>query len=50
MAFEDRGFSLIELMVVCATDGTSPECARNSGYTITGTHSDGGEPVVRTFP
>ncbi|MDA0789256.1 MAG: type II secretion system protein [Proteobacteria bacterium] len=41
---------LVTYVVACATDGaTSPECARGSGYTITATHSQGGDPVVRTF-
>lgn len=41
---------LITFVAVCAVDGvTSPECARTSGYTITATHSDGGDDVVRSF-
>ena len=41
---------LITFVAVCATDGaTSPECARGSGYTITATHANGGDDVVRSF-
>tara|TARA_E500000331_G_scaffold347739_1_gene388354 strand:- start:709 stop:1116 length:408 start_codon:yes stop_codon:yes gene_type:complete len=41
---------LITYVAVCATDGaTSPECARGSAYTITATHADGGDDVVRSF-
>ncbi len=40
---------VITYVVACTTDGTSPECARNSGYTVTATHAEGGDPVVVTF-
>jgi prepilin-type N-terminal cleavage/methylation domain-containing protein len=42
---------LITYVITCTTDGAVVgECARGSGYTITGTHSGGGAAVVRTFP
>jgi prepilin-type N-terminal cleavage/methylation domain-containing protein len=40
---------VITYVVVCVTDGTSPECARGSGYTVTATHADGGDDVVLDF-
>lgn len=41
---------VITYVVTCTTDGaTSPECARTSGYTVTATHADGGDPVSIIF-
>ena len=40
---------VITFVVTCATDATSPECTRTSGYTVTATHDQGGDPVVMTF-
>ncbi len=40
---------VITYVVVCATDGTSPECSRTSSVTVTATHRDGGDSVSLTF-
>jgi prepilin-type N-terminal cleavage/methylation domain-containing protein len=40
---------VITYVVECTTVATSPECTRNSGYTVTATHAEGGDPVVMTF-
>ncbi len=41
---------VIGYVIDCIVDGAAPpECARGSGYTITATHAQGGDPVVRTF-
>ena len=40
---------VITFVVTCTTDATSPECTRTSGYTVTATHAQGGDPVVITF-
>lgn len=41
----------ISYVIECATDGANAgECARNSGYTVTATHSSApGDPVVMSF-
>ncbi len=47
----DTGSSMITFDVVCDINGESPpECARGSGFTITGTHPEEVDPVERTFP
>ena len=43
------GEDVITLVVVCADEATLPECTRNSAITITATHAEGGDPVVKTF-
>jgi prepilin-type N-terminal cleavage/methylation domain-containing protein len=42
---------LITYVVTCDTDGTTAgECARNSGYSVTATHSDApDEPITMDF-
>ena len=40
---------VITFVVTCTTDATLPECTRTSGYTVTATHAQGGDPVVITF-
>lgn len=40
----------ITYVIVCTTVGaTPPECSPTSGYTVTATHKDGGDPFVKTF-
>ena len=36
----------ITYVVTCTTDATSPECTRTSGFTVTATHAQGGDPVA----
>ena len=37
---------VITFVVTCTTDATPQECTRSSGYTITATHAEGGDPVA----
>ncbi len=40
----------ISYVIECTTDGAvAPECARNSGYTITATHPNVDDPVSVTY-
>ena len=47
----DNGSNMFTFVVVCDINGESPpECARGSGFTITGTHPQDDVPVERTYP